>query len=75
MNGRGVGEGGPASPVPPSAGPAERGLIRVFDALVDALERARARRRLMALSDRGLADLGLGRSEAFRESAKPCWRP
>lgn len=36
--------------------------------------RARARRELMALGDDGLKDIGLGRSEAYREYSKPFWR-
>lgn len=37
-------------------------------------ERARTRRALMALDDHTLQDIGLGRSEAYREYAKPFWR-
>lgn len=49
----------------------QRGLERL------AIWRARARTRgeLMTLSDRMLADIGLGRSEAYREYSKPFWRP
>ncbi len=35
--------------------------------------RARGRRELMALGDDVLKDIGLGRSEAFREYSKPFW--
>ncbi|MGO8867907.1 MAG: DUF1127 domain-containing protein [Alphaproteobacteria bacterium] len=36
--------------------------------------RARARHELMALGDHELKDIGLGRSEAYREYSKPFWR-
>ena len=49
----------------------QRGLERL------AIWRARARSRteLMTLSDDMLKDIGLGRSEAYREYSKPFWRP
>jgi uncharacterized protein YjiS (DUF1127 family) len=49
----------------------QRGLERL------AIWRARARSRteLMTLSDHMLKDVGLGRSEAYREYSKPFWRP
>jgi uncharacterized protein YjiS (DUF1127 family) len=37
-------------------------------------ERARQRRALAALDDHQLRDLGLTRSDAFRESSRPFWR-
>jgi uncharacterized protein YjiS (DUF1127 family) len=36
--------------------------------------RQRQRRALMSLGDAELKDIGLGRSEAYREYAKPFWR-
>ncbi|MBT5648410.1 MAG: DUF1127 domain-containing protein [Rhodospirillaceae bacterium] len=36
--------------------------------------RYRQRRALIALSDRALHDIGIGRSEAWGEHAKPFWR-
>ncbi|HXQ67207.1 MAG: DUF1127 domain-containing protein [Alphaproteobacteria bacterium] len=36
--------------------------------------RARSRHELMALGDDVLKDMGLGRSEAYREYSKPFWR-
>jgi uncharacterized protein YjiS (DUF1127 family) len=38
------------------------------------LRRSRTRRRLDTLSDYELRDLGLDRSSAYRESARPFWR-
>jgi len=37
-------------------------------------DRYRQRRALIALSDRALHDIGVGRSEIWRECAKPFWR-
>ncbi|MDR6288557.1 MULTISPECIES: DUF1127 domain-containing protein [Inquilinus] len=38
------------------------------------LRRSRTRRRLDTLSDHELRDLGLDRSAAFHESARPFWK-
>ena len=43
-------------------------------ALEDWLERSRQRRTLREASDHLLKDIGLSRSEAHREGAKPFWR-
>lgn len=37
-------------------------------------ERRRARRKLIALSDRALHDLGISRADAWGEYGKPFWR-
>jgi len=37
-------------------------------------ERAQGRRRLAALDDRMLADIGISRADAEREASKPFWR-
>ena len=37
-------------------------------------DRYSQRRALIALSDRALHDIGVGRSEIWREYAKPFWR-
>jgi len=54
-------------------------LKRLLAAAIDwgcrALERARQRRGLDALTDDQLRDIGLSRGEALREAAKPFWRP
>lgn len=49
-------------------------LLLFADALVRCWERLEERRRLMALDDRALSDLGIGRGDAWREASKPCWR-
>ncbi|WP_229677900.1 DUF1127 domain-containing protein [Caldovatus sediminis] len=38
------------------------------------LERARQRRRLAALTDAALRDIGISRHDAAREASKPFWR-
>lgn len=38
------------------------------------LERRRQRRSLLELSDHTLKDIGLTRSDAYREGSKPFWR-
>ncbi len=48
-----------------------RGL---WDTLLDWQERAAQRRRLAAMSDRMLGDIGLSRADIARERAKPFWR-
>lgn len=42
--------------------------------LREALRRRSERRMLMALGDRLLKDVGIGRGDADREYSKPCWR-
>jgi uncharacterized protein YjiS (DUF1127 family) len=49
-------------------------LIRLADLVIDWAERARERRFLAELDDRALHDIGLSRSDAEREAAKPFWR-
>lgn len=49
----------------------QRGLERV----ATWQARSRGRAELMALSDEMLKDIGVGRSEAYREYCKPFWRP
>lgn len=39
------------------------------------LERAAQRRRLLALDERALKDIGVSRAEALTEGGKPFWRP
>jgi uncharacterized protein YjiS (DUF1127 family) len=38
------------------------------------VERARMRRRLLALDDRMLRDVGISRADVHGEAAKPFWR-
>ncbi len=49
-------------------------LIWAFDSLGDWQDRARERRQLMGMSDRGLHDLGLARTVIDAEAARPFWR-
>ena len=49
-------------------------LLRVHDTVLAWQERAFQRRRLMELDDRLLRDMGIDRTEAAREYAKPFWR-
>ena len=49
-------------------------LTRI-DAVIGRWQDRRLQRRmLIALSDRALHDIGVGRSEAWHEYAKPFWR-
>lgn len=64
-----------------SRGPGQGRASRVVAALGEAAQRfeewrrrMRSRHELMALGDDVLKDIGLGRSEAFREYSKPFWR-
>ena len=57
-----------------SAGIARRLSLRLVDALEDWLERSRQRRALREVSDHLLKDIGISRSDAHREGAKPFWR-
>lgn len=49
-------------------------FIRLADLVIDWADRARERRFLAELDDRALHDIGLSRSDAERETAKPFWR-
>ena len=54
--------------------PAKAGLAAaLWDTLYLWSTRAHQRARLAELDDRMLKDIGLGRSEAYREAAKPFW--
>lgn len=48
-------------------------LDRLFDKAVNMVELYSQRRSLAALDDARLADLGLSRSEAEAEAARPLW--
>lgn len=50
------------------------GAVRVTDALLDSLDRARQRRQLLDLSDAALKDIGRNAADAEREGSKPLWR-
>ncbi len=57
---------------PPLPSPWTGRLIRALDRLNAWREAARQRRQLWALGERALKDIGIGRSEAYAESIKPC---
>jgi uncharacterized protein YjiS (DUF1127 family) len=51
-----------------------RDAQRLTDVAALFAERCRQRRALCALDDRTLKDIGLDRSDVWRESRKPWWR-
>tara|TARA_R110000868_G_scaffold11751_6_gene57311 strand:+ start:6018 stop:6206 length:189 start_codon:yes stop_codon:yes gene_type:complete len=53
---------------------AVRACVRAGNCIARWRDRSVQRRLLIALSDRALHDIGVGRSEAWREYAKPFWR-
>jgi uncharacterized protein YjiS (DUF1127 family) len=48
-------------------------LLRVISMIEMAVERRRSRHALMELSDLQLKDIGISRSDAFREANRPFW--
>ena len=61
----------------PGAAPAPRGaqaLRKVAATIATWIERSRMRRRLLALDDRMLRDVGISRAEVHGEAAKPFWQ-
>lgn len=54
--------------------PIASGLVRLFDTLLDWIERSRQRRALGQLDERLLADMGLDPATARTEADKPFWR-
>jgi uncharacterized protein YjiS (DUF1127 family) len=48
-------------------------LLRVVSMIEMALQRRRSRIALMELTDAQLKDIGISRSEAYRESNRPFW--
>ena len=60
--------------VRPSRTKAGRGLVtRLFDQLIEWLDRARQRRHLGELDDRLRRDIGLSRAEVENEVSRPFW--
>ena len=53
---------------------AEGRFLRAIRILAVWIARAQQRRRLAALSDRSLKDIGITRCDALREIRKPFWR-
>ena len=49
-------------------------LSRLVDLVGSWRDNARSRHALQGLSDHTLKDIGITRSDAFRECAKPFWR-
>ncbi len=49
--------------------------VSFFDLVWQWRERARQRRALLALDDRLLSDIGIGRAEAGKEARRPFWQP
>lgn len=49
-------------------------ISRIFDTALGWCARSRERRTLIGLDDRMLRDLGLTRTDVYREVAKPFWR-
>lgn len=49
-------------------------LARAAELVAEWQARARSRRELMALDDRSLQDIGLGRGDAYMEYSKPFWQ-
>jgi uncharacterized protein YjiS (DUF1127 family) len=52
-----------------------RFVAACIDAFVAWEERVRSRRRLAALDDRALRDIGLNRADVWVETRKPFWKP
>lgn len=48
-------------------------LLRIVAMIEMAVERRRSRLALMELSDSQLKDIGISRSDAFREASRPFW--
>ena len=49
-------------------------ILTALETAARCFDRLAQRRRLMALDDRALSDLGIGRGEAWGEAQKPAWR-
>jgi uncharacterized protein YjiS (DUF1127 family) len=48
-------------------------LLRVVAMIEMAVERRRSRLALLEMSDAQLKDIGISRSEAYREASRPFW--
>jgi uncharacterized protein YjiS (DUF1127 family) len=51
-----------------------RGLVQIAEAFLAWHDQARERRAPMELSDQMLRDVGISRTDAHREGARPFWR-
>lgn len=56
-----------------SSAPRVSTLLRVVSMIEGAIERRRSRLALMELTDVQLKDIGVSRSEAYREANRPFW--
>jgi uncharacterized protein YjiS (DUF1127 family) len=56
-----------------SSTPRASTLMRVISMIEGAVERRRSRHALMELSDVQLKDIGISRSQAYREANRPFW--
>lgn len=56
------------------AGSLLSGLARLLRRIPVAFKIGAERRMLMSMSDRTLKDIGLSRSDAYREASRPWWR-
>ena len=65
----------PALPVPPRVLPRVPRRASMWGFLREAWRRHASRTRLAQLNDHLLKDIGLSRADAWREAAKPFWRP
>ncbi len=64
----------PKAAAPISFSALAESIRRLLHTLGKWNDRAAQRRRLLALDDRMLADMGIGRIEAWNEGTKPFWR-
>ncbi len=51
-----------------------KAVARAAELVAEWQARSRGRRELMALDERSLQDIGLGRGDAYMEYSKPFWR-
>jgi uncharacterized protein YjiS (DUF1127 family) len=58
----------------PSSASRGSALLRVVAVIEMVMERRRSRHVLLEMSDEQLKDIGLCRSEAYREANRPFWR-
>ena len=56
-----------------SSGSRTSTLMRVISVIEMAVQRRRSRIALMEMSDAQLKDIGVSRSEAYREASRPFW--
>ncbi|MCW5772892.1 MAG: DUF1127 domain-containing protein [Rhodospirillaceae bacterium] len=69
------GASGPASKPLGIGAKVRRVIYNVLNFLVIIQERAEQRKVLGELDERMLKDIGVSRSDAYRESVKPFWQP